>query len=97
LIDENRERAKEVVDLLSELLRYTLRADRVDTVSLAEEPRAVEDYLSLEKVRFEERLRLHFDIARDSLTTKVPPMLLQTLAENGVKHGIAKLPAGGDL
>jgi hypothetical protein len=97
LIDEDRNRAKQVIDLLSALLRYTLRADRVETVSLREELEAVEDYLTLEKVRFEERLRTHFDIDPRSLEAKLPPMLLQTLAENGVKHGIALLPAGGDL
>jgi len=97
LIDEDRNRAKQVIELLSALLRYTLRADRVETVSLKEELGAVEDYLALEKVRFEERLRMRFDIDPQSLHAKVPPMLLQTLAENGVKHGIARLPAGGEL
>ena len=97
LIDEDRNRAKRVIDLLSALLRYTLRADRVETVSLKEELGAVEDYLALEKVRFEERLRTRFDIDPQSLEAKLPPMLLQTLAENGVKHGIARLPAGGEL
>ena len=97
LIDEDRGRAQQVVTQLSELLRYTLQADRVDTVSLKEELRAVEDYLSLEKLRFEERLRLRYDVAPEVLAAKVPPMLVQTLAENGLKHGIAKLPAGGEL
>lgn len=97
LIDEDPVRAKQVIDLLAALLRYTLRADRVETVSLKEELAAVEDYLSIEKIRFEERLRTHFDVDPQSLDSKLPPMLLQTLAENGVKHGIAQLPAGGDL
>ena len=97
LIDEDRSRAKQVIDRLSALLRYTLRASRVETVSLKEELGAVEDYLALEKVRFEERLRTHFHIDPQSLKAKLPPMLLQTLAENGVKHGIARLPAGGEL
>jgi hypothetical protein len=97
LIDEDRNRAKQVIDQLSALLRYTLRADRVETVSLKEELGAVEDYLTLEKVRFEERLRTRFDIDPQSLEARLPPMLLQTLAENGVKHGIARLPAGGEL
>ena len=97
LVDEDRHRAKQVIELLSALLRYTLRADRVETVSLKEELAAVEDYLALEKVRFEERLRTSFDIDPQSLHAKLPPMLLQTLAENAVKHGIARLPAGGEL
>ena len=53
--------------------------------------------LALEKVRFEDRLRIRFDIDPQSLEAKLPPMLLQTLAENGVKHGISKIPAGGEL
>ena len=97
LIDEDRNRAKHVIDLLSALLRYTLRADRVETVPLKEELVAVEDYLALEKVRFEERLRIRFQIDPESLQAKLPPMLLQTLAENGVKHGIGRLPTGGEL
>ena len=97
LIDEDRNRAKRVIDLLSALLRYTLRADRVEMVSLKEELGAVEDYLALEKVRFEERLQTWFDIDPQSLEVRLPPMLLQTLAENGVKHGIARLPSGGEL
>jgi two-component system sensor histidine kinase AlgZ len=97
LIDEDRNRAKQVIDLLSALLRYTLRADRVETVSLKDELEAVEDYLAIEKVRFEERLRTRFDITPQSLGARLPPMLLQTLVENGVKHGIARLRAGGDL
>ncbi len=97
LVDEDRDRAKQVIDQLSALLRYTLRADRVETVSLKEELAAVEDYLTLEKVRFEERLCTRFDIDPQSLEARLPPMLLQTLAENGVKHGIARLPAGGEL
>jgi two-component system, LytTR family, sensor histidine kinase AlgZ len=97
LIEEDRDRAKQVIDLLSGLLRYTLRADRLETVSLEEELRAVQNYLSLEKIRFEERLRIHFDVDPQSLQAKLPPMVLQTLAENGVKHGIARLPGGGEV
>jgi Histidine kinase len=97
LIDEDRHRAKQVVDLLSALLRYTLRADRVETVSLTEELAVVEDYLALEKIRFDERLRTRFDIDPKSVGARLPPMLLQTLVENGVKHGIARVPAGGEL
>lgn len=97
LIDEDSNRAKQVVELLSDLLRYTLRAGRVETVQLMEELQAVKDYLSLEKVRFEERLNIYYDIDPNSLQVKLPAMLLQTLTENGVKHGIARLPAGGDL
>ena len=54
-------------------------------------------YLSLEKIRFEQRLKINFKVANQSLTFLVPPMLLQTLVENGIKHGISKLKAGGEI
>jgi len=97
LVDEDQERAKQLITRLSGLLRYTLRADSVETVPLKEELAAVEDYLALEKVRFEERLRLRYEVTPEALSARVPPMLLQTLAENGLKHGISKSPTGGEL
>jgi hypothetical protein len=97
LIRDEPERAERVVTELAELLRYTLQADRVETVPLREEIHTVRQYLSLEKVRFEERLRLRFDIDPGVLNVQVPPMLVQTLAENALKHGIAKRPEGGEL
>ena len=97
LIREEPERAERLVTELAELLRYTLQADRVETVPLKEEIHAVRQYLSLEKVRFEERLRLRFEIEPGALGVPVPPMLLQTLAENALKHGIANLPGGGEV
>lgn len=97
LIRDDPERAERTVTELADLLRYTLQADRVETVPLRDETHAVRQYLSLEKVRFEERLRLRFDIEPRTLNVQVPPMLVQTLAENALKHGIAKLPEGGEL
>ena len=47
------------------------------------------DYLALEQVRHEERLRLRLDIAPEALQLRIPPMLLQTLVENAVKYGIS--------
>ena len=55
------------------------------------------DYLALESIRFEDRLRVRLDIDPDAGKVSIPPMFLQTLVENALKHGIAKLPAGGDL
>jgi len=57
----------------------------------------VADYLALEAVRFEDRLHVEFAIDPAANQIAVPPMLLQTLVENALKHGIAKLPAGGDV
>jgi len=57
----------------------------------------VEDYLALESLRFGERLRIERDLAPEAMAVRVPVMLLQTVVENAIKHGIAELPAGGDL
>src|SRR5262245_28565029 len=60
-----------------------------------DELRLVSDYLGLESIRFEERLVTEFDIDPESLDFLVPPLMVQTLVENGIKHGISKLTAGG--
>ena len=95
LIAENPERAAAMVTSLSDLLRYSLQSKRTHTVTLAEELAIVDEYVSLERARFEDRLRFERDVNPDALHTPVPPMLVQTLVENAVKHGIVDLPQGG--
>src|SRR5690606_6106325 len=57
----------------------------------------VRDYLALEHIRFEERLKVHYDIDPNTVELPVPPMMLQTLVENAIKHGISKSVDGGIL
>jgi two-component system, LytTR family, sensor kinase len=97
LIAEDPRRAQRMVTQLGGLLRYSLRADQAELVPLADEIRALEDYLALESIRFEERLHVRWDVAKDVQGTRVPPMLLQTLVENALKHGIARRPQGGEI
>ena len=97
LILEDPERAQNMVTQLSEILRYSLQSASTDTVTLRAELDAVNSYLKLEAVRLEERLRVTMDIQPGSLKARVPPMIVQTLVENGIKHGIATLPEGGEL
>ena len=59
--------------------------------------KAVSDYLSLEKIRFEERLKFDMEISPNSLNVEIPPMMIQTLVENGIKHGISKRTDGGEI
>jgi LytS/YehU family sensor histidine kinase len=66
-------------------------------ISLEEELVLVKDYLELEHIRFEERLNFNFDIDSNTLSLNVPPMMIQTLVENGIKHGISKYPEGGSI
>jgi hypothetical protein len=97
LIDEDPARARQSVTQLSNLLRYSLQSGQLETVPFEDELRVVNDYLALEQVRHEERLRVRLDVAPDTLGLPVPPMLLQTLVENAVKYGIATRPEGGEI
>jgi signal transduction histidine kinase len=97
LIDENPDRARQAVTQLANLLRYSLQSAQAETVAFEDELRVVNDYLALEQVRHEERLRVRLDIAPDTLGLAVPPLLLQTLVENAVKYGISSRPDGGEI
>lgn len=97
LIDENPQKAKKSVNQLSNILRTTLQMGKHKTVTLADELSVVVDYLELEKTRFEERLRYSIDTQNETLQIQIPALMLQTLVENGIKHGIAKLPKGGEI
>ena len=97
LIVEDPERAQTVVTQLASILRYSLQSGDKETVTLEEELQTVSDYLALEAVRLEERLRVKMDIDPASLEISVPAMLIQTLVENGIKYGVAMLPKGGEI
>jgi two-component system LytT family sensor kinase len=97
LIAEDADRARQMLLHLSELLRYSLEASRSDKVTLAEELRIVEGYLALEKLQFEDRLTWRFDLADSARPIMIPPMLVQQLVENAIKHGIAQDKAGGEI
>jgi len=97
LVDEDPVRARLAVTQLANLLRYSLQSGQLATVPFEDELGIVNDYLALEQVRHEERLRLRLDIAPDALQLPVPPMLLQTLVENAVKYGISPRPEGGEI
>jgi two-component system, LytTR family, sensor kinase len=95
LILEDPDKAQKGITQLSNILRSSLLADRRKTVSLSEELRTVDDYLALEKIRYEERLEVRKNIYPDALKIQVPPMMLQTLVENAIKHGVSKPVKGG--
>jgi len=97
LIVDDPERAREAVTQLARLLRYSLAASEDDLVSLARELELVDDYLALESMRLAERLRVERDIEPEACAVRIPAMLLQTLVENAIKHGIAGLKQGGAL
>lgn len=95
LVDENPERARTAITELSNILRSSMQAEKMETVPLQQELDIVKDYLALEHMRFEERLRIEMVIDEDTLNQPVPPMMLQTLVENAIKHGISKQINGG--
>lgn len=94
-VDENPEQAQGMITSLANLFRRSLRSDGAQMISLAEEMAAVSDYLALETARFEERLEVRLKIHPAVERCTVPAMLVQTLVENAVKHGISKIPEGG--
>jgi two-component system LytT family sensor kinase len=95
LVDENPERARTAITELSNILRSSMYAEKLETTPLEKELNIVKDYLALEHIRFEDRLRVEYDIDEDTLDQQVPPMMLQTLVENAIKHGISKNIDGG--
>lgn len=97
LIAEDPQRAQAMVTRLANLLRYSLASATAETVPLQQELEIVGDYLELEGARLEERLRVRMDVAPECLPLPVPVMLVQSLVENGIKHGIARLPRGGQI
>lgn len=95
LVYEDPAKAQMGITQLSNILRNSLLADRRKTVDLQEELRTVVDYLELEKVRYENRLQYSVTVSPQSVYWQVPPMMLQTLVENGIKHGVSKEMGGG--
>ncbi|HVF96464.1 MAG TPA: histidine kinase [Flavisolibacter sp.] len=95
LIDENPQQARTAVTQLSSILRSSLSAEKAETVALEQELKIVNDYLALESMRFEDRLKISFEVDDKTLNSPVPPMMLQTLVENAIKHGISKQMKGG--
>ena len=95
LVDENPPKSKLAINQLSSILRNSLVADKKGLTRFKEELKVVKDYLGLEHIRFEERLQTEFIIDPHSKEFLVPPLMIQTLVENGIKHGISRLTEGG--
>lgn len=95
LVDENPRKSKQAINQLSNILRKSLASDKQGLTNFDDELKIVKDYLGLESIRFEERLHTEFEIDPESQRFLVPPLMIQTLVENGIKHGISKLTPGG--
>jgi two-component system, LytTR family, sensor histidine kinase AlgZ len=88
-------KAREMCILLADFLRTTLRLGGKETITLEEELALVRGYLAIEKVRFGARVEMQEDVQKETLGLLLPPLLLQPLVENAIRHGIANLPEGG--
>ncbi|WP_051891253.1 sensor histidine kinase [Chryseobacterium sp. JM1] len=95
LVLENPNSARRAIDLLSELLRNSLHSNVGILVSLSDEINLVNDYLELEKMRFEERLQIKMEINAEVSKHQILPLSIQSLVENAIKHGIEKRKNGG--
>jgi two-component system LytT family sensor kinase len=96
LIQTAPERALDTLLRLTSLLRGVLRSDGEFT-TLGRELDLIESYLDIERARFEQRLRVRIDVPPMLRALRVPPLLLQPLVENAVKHGIAPQLRGGEV
>jgi len=80
--------AKAVIARLGDLLRHSLTTANRPSVALHQELEILSAYVSIQTLRFDERLRVHIDVAPDVLDAAVPPFLLQPLVENAIRHGV---------
>ncbi len=92
LVDEDPKRARQAITELSNILRSSIQIDKFETTSFENELAIVKDYLALEYIRFADRLVIEFDIDSATLQNQLPPMMIQTLVENAIKHGLGKHP-----
>ncbi len=97
LIDIDRKKAQKMLAQLGLLLREILEKDQRQMISFTHELNYIKAYLEIEHIRFQDRLQLIFDIDQRILETPVPPLLLQPLVENAIKHGISKSVSGGAI
>jgi len=97
VLEQQTELANRMVSKLSSFLRFSLDNDPMQKITLKQELAALQLYLDIEKVRFEERLNLELDIADEAFEALIPSLLLQPLVENAIKYGVARSEEGGNL
>ena len=91
------EETRIMIAQLSDLFRYQLKASKVEQVKVAEEIAFITKYLDLERARFGERMTYEIDAGEEVLEEKIPPLLIQPLIENAIKHGISPSVEGGKV
>lgn len=94
-IHENPEKADAMITALSEILRYSLESSKHEKVTISEELAIIERYIAIVKIQMESRLDFEQNIPQELSPYLMPPMVLQLLVENAIKHGIDELRHGG--
>lgn len=97
LVKEDSERARDALVTLSEILRSSVYKKSQTKTRVSDELLFVHNYISLAQIQHEERLNFSEEVQPDAMAAYIPPMVLQMLVENAIKHGISQLPDGGDL
>jgi two-component sensor histidine kinase len=97
VLEHQTDLANRMVTRMSSFLRYSLDNDPMQKIILDQEIAALQQYLDIEKVRFEERLGLELDIDEEARQALIPSLLLQPLVENSIKYAIARSEDGGNL
>jgi two-component system, LytTR family, sensor kinase len=91
------EETRTMIAQLADLLRYAMESSKKDFVLLKDELQFVQDYIALESKRLEDRLTTIFQVDQSLVSFSVPPMILQPLVENAIKHGISPAEDGGSI
>lgn len=97
LILEDKEKAREMLLNFSDLFRYALKNTDQSKVSLEEELEIVNQYLELLSIQYEDKLQYKINVDEGLKEVELPPMMLQLLVENAVKHGISQFKEGGSI
>lgn len=97
VLEQDGKHANKMLSQLSAFLRYSLDSDPLQKTTLAEEIRALQLYLEIEKTRFGDRLKVTLDIEEEALHASVPSLILQPAIENAIKYAIAKMESGGEI
>jgi signal transduction histidine kinase len=97
LIHTNPAKAERVIEELAEIFRYALESTQLEWVNVEDEVHFLGAYLEIEKARFEDRLSYTFDIDPTVRSMRIPPMILQPIVENAVKHGLSPKVEGGSV
>lgn len=97
LILEDANKARDMLADLSEVMRYTMQIEKEKTIAFKDELDVVKQYIALNKLQFEDKLQVHYNLSPETMNFSLPPMILQLLIENALKHGIGRLKQGGEI